>query len=113
VSAESTASQTSTDIDSLQADVEETRRDLAQTVDALGTKLDVKARTRQRLETSRQHAAERLESARSRARSLTDTVRDSATDEDGEVRREVLVTTGMLAVSLTALVVLGVRRRGR
>ena len=105
--------QSSPDIDSLQADIEETRRDLAETVDALTDKLNVKARTKARLGTGRQQAVEGLESAKSKALALTGTVRDHATDEHGDVRREVLVTTGVLVVALTALVVLGVRRKGR
>jgi hypothetical protein len=113
VSTESVSPQTSPDIDALQADIEDTRRDLAETVDALTDKLNVKARTKARLETGRQQAVEGLESAKSRALELTGTVRDSATDEQGDVRREVLVATGVLVVALSALVVLGVRRKGR
>ena len=48
-----------------------------------------------------------------KALDLTDSVRDKATDEHGEVRREVLLATGVLVVVLTALVALGVRRKGR
>jgi hypothetical protein len=113
VSTEDSTSQSSPDIDALQAEIEETRRDLADTVDALTDKLDVKARTRARFETGRQQAVEGLESARSQAVALTGTVRstvqEKATDEDGDVRREVVVASGVLVVALAALVVLGVR----
>jgi hypothetical protein len=86
------------DLDALQADVEETRRELGQTVDALAAKLDVKARTRARLDAGRQQVLDGV--------SL---VRDQATDDNGAVRREVLIAAGVLAVSVSVIAVLVVR----
>lgn len=100
MSAQDTGSQEPSDIDSLQADIEATREELGQTVDALAAKLDVKARTRARLESGRDTAVASLSTAR-----------DRATDDDGNVRREVLVAAGVLALSVTAVVVLTIRKR--
>lgn len=93
------------DIDTLQADIEATREQLGETVDALAAKLDVKGRTRARLQTSKQQATDTLISARDQAK-------DRATNQNGEVRREVLIGAGVLAAATVALVVvLTVRRR--
>lgn len=93
------------DIDALQADIEATREQLGETVDSLAAKLDVKGRTRARLQTSKQQATDTLLTVRDQAK-------DRATDENGEVHREVLIGAGVLAAATVALVVVfAVRRR--
>ena len=63
----------------LQADIERNREDLAETVEALTGKLDVKGRTQARLAETRQQAAERLAAGRTRATELAGRARSAAT----------------------------------
>lgn len=71
-------------VDELRADVERTREELAETVDALGARLDIKARTRARLQATRQQAGARLETGRARAGDLVVRARASATNQQGK-----------------------------
>jgi len=71
-------------VDELRADVERTREELAETVDALGARLDVKARTRARLQTLRQQAGARLEAGRAQAGDLVVRARAGATNQQGK-----------------------------
>jgi hypothetical protein len=89
------------DIDELQSQIEQTREELAETVDALGAKLDVKAR-----------AKEKLSSTTEQARASVGRAVDSATDDKGRPTPPVIVAVSAAAV--TALLVTGVvvwRRR--
>lgn len=54
-------------VDALRADIAEARADVAATVDQLSAKLDVKARTKQRLEEVKASAGARFEKARAAA----------------------------------------------
>ncbi|MBM6405880.1 DUF3618 domain-containing protein [Phycicoccus sp. CSK15P-2] len=73
----------------LEAHVEETREDLAATIDALGAKLDVKSRTQQRLRG----------------------VQDAATDDHGRPTLAASAVGAAVVAALTAVVVVVVRRR--
>lgn len=75
-------SETPTDVAALQADVEQTREELAQTVDQLAAKLDVKSR-----------------------------LRDRATTPEGRPEPVLLAVAGALLVGVVALVVVRSRRR--
>ena len=105
------------EIDELQADIERTREELAETVDALTAKLDVKSRakarmtdTKQRaavqLDTAKQRAAVQLDTAKVRGRALTAQARSNATDAQGKPTPAVLAGTGATAAVLVALGVL-------
>jgi chromosome segregation ATPase len=91
-------------VDELQADIERTREDLAETVDALTAKLDLKSRAKQRMVDAKQRAAVQLDTAKGRTRALTARARNNATDAQGKPTPIVLVGTGVAA----ALVALGV-----
>lgn len=84
----------------LEAEIERTREDLAQTVDQLAAKLDVKTRARQRIATVKDRTARQLRR-----------LRDRATDADGRpTSGAVGAGAGVLAVAVAAVLV-GVRRR--
>jgi uncharacterized protein DUF3618 len=104
---------TTTDIEAIQNDIELTRRQLGETVDALTARLDVKARTRARFQTTRDRAVDGIGTARARARSLAADAQDRATDERGTVRREVLVTAAVVALLAVAATTVAVRRGRR
>jgi hypothetical protein len=57
-------------IDDITADIEQTRQELGETVQALSAKLDVKERTKQKAEETKQRVVEK-----------TDTLRHAATDD--------------------------------
>jgi len=84
-----------TDHDQLQADIERTRADLAQTVDKISARLDVRARLRHRVLDARDVAAQRLRVVRRRA---------------GDVRTKaspgtIGIGSGILAAALAVVVV--------
>jgi len=84
-----------TDHDQLQADIERTRADLAQTVDKIRARLDVRARLRHRVLDARDVAAQRLRVVRRRA---------------GDVRTKaspgtIGIGSGILAAALAVVVV--------
>jgi len=83
----------------LEAEIERTREDLAQTVDQLAAKLDMKTRIRRRATIVKDGAVWQ-------ARRL----RDRATDADGRPTGTT-IGAGVVVAAMTALVVLGVRRR--
>ena len=84
-----------TDHDQLQADIERTRADLAQTVDKISARLDVRARLRHRVLDARDVAAQRLRVVRRRA---------------GDVRTKaspgtIGIGSGILAAALAVVVI--------
>ena len=83
-----------TDHDQLQADIERTRADLAQTVDKISARLDVRARLRHRMLDARDVAAQRLRVVRRR----TGDVRTKASPRIG-------IGSGILAAALAVVVV--------
>jgi hypothetical protein len=84
----------------LQADIERTRADLAQTVDQLTAKLDVKTRVRNRVTDTKETASVRLRR-----------LRDQATDADGKpTPTTISVGGGVLAATVAVLVVVLWRR---
>lgn len=84
-------------IDDIQADIEHTRKELGETVQALGAKLDVKERTK-----------EKVADAKERVVDKADTLRHAATDNP---KRTVPVVAFVLIGALTVGVVVWRRRR--
>lgn len=86
----------SPEITTIESDIERTREDLAQTVDQLAAKLDVKTRIRNSLDDAKNDAANRLR-----------TMRDRATDAEGKPTPTVtaigvgLVATVAAAIAMT------------
>jgi chromosome segregation ATPase len=100
-SAEESAPQRSTDPDQIEAEIESTREDLSDTVDALSRKLDVKAQ-----------ANDRVDEVKARALDARD--RAQATWADPESRSEIIAKAAPVAGALAGvLVLLGVVRRVR
>jgi septal ring factor EnvC (AmiA/AmiB activator) len=99
------------DIEQLQAEIEQTREQLGETVDALTAKLDVKSRTRARLNATKQNAGAKLGEGRAKAVELTSSARSAATTPDGKPTPPVLVGLGVTVVALVAATVLVWRKR--
>ena len=92
------------EVAALQADIERTREELAQTVDQLTAKLDVKTRVRDR-------AVETKDRAAAQVQSLRDQAADRATDDDGKPTPVAISIGGGVIAGLAAVVVVLMWRR--
>jgi ElaB/YqjD/DUF883 family membrane-anchored ribosome-binding protein len=99
------------DIDQLQSEIERTRQDLSETVDALTAKLDVKSRAKERLNVTKDRAAARVSDVQTRATGLAANARNAATDDQGKPTPPVLVGAAVAVAVLVATGVLLWRRR--
>jgi MYXO-CTERM domain-containing protein len=100
------------DIDQLQSQIEQTREELAETVDALGAKLDVKSRAKAKVSSTTEQARAGVQVGRDRVVTVTSRAVNAATDDNGRPTPPVIVTVSAAAV--TALLVTGLvvwRRR--
>ena len=97
--------------DELQTDIEHTREQLGQTVDALSEKLDVKAQAEYKLHNAKDHATAQLESMRGRAERVAAQAKDAATDEQDNLKPAVPIGAALITAAIAAVVVIVVRRR--
>jgi hypothetical protein len=95
----------------IEAEIEQTRQELGKTVEALSAKLDVKARARQRLVATKEHAGQRADAARRRAAELVAQAKVAATESQGRSRTVVPVGAVVVVVVLSAAVVWKRRHR--
>lgn len=105
-----TSSTETPEMGELEADIARTRGELADTVDQLAAKLDVKTRVRNRVADTKDSAVVQV---RHQARNL----RDQATDEDGRPTPVALTTGGGLVAAVAAVVLVALwmrtsKRRG-
>ncbi|HSJ21152.1 MAG TPA: DUF3618 domain-containing protein [Nocardioidaceae bacterium] len=94
----------------IEADIEQTRQELGETVEALTAKLDVKARARRRLVVTKEQAAQRAAAARRRAAELVAQAKVAAADSEARSGRVVPVGV-VVVVALSAAVVWQRRHR--
>ena len=99
------------DKEQLEAQIEETREQLGETVEALTAKLDVKGRTKARINETKDRAVEQAHVAGQRAADLTHQAKEAATTEQGKPKPAVSAGAVGVAVAALALVVLTVWRR--
>ena len=101
------------DMHEIEADIARTREELADTVDALTARMDVKARARDRVQRTRDQAVTRIQQTRRQAVMRVHTVRERATDEEGKPTPATLGAGGVLAavVALVVGLVIWTRRR--
>jgi hypothetical protein len=88
------------EVAAIEADIERTREDLAQTVDQLAARLDVKTRVRARVIRARDDATLQLQGLRRRA-----------TDDEGRPTPATLVVAAGVVATAVAVVVVTARRR--
>lgn len=94
-------------IEDIEADIEQTRAELGETVEALTAKMDVKERAREKVDETKERAREKVDETKQRVAATADTVRHTATDNPGR-------TIPVAAVVLVSALVVGVviwRRR--
>lgn len=98
----------------IEADLARTREDLAETVDALGAKLDVKSRARAQVAATKKRATDQAQAARVKATDTVGQAKTAATNEDGKPVPAVLAGAGVLVLlGIVVPVLLGRRRRRR
>lgn len=88
-------------VDDIQADIEATRSELGDTVEALSAKLDVKEQAKQKVEDTKDLIAHKAETVLSKGSDVGSHVANAATDAEGSVRPVVPVA----AVALIAVIV--------
>jgi ElaB/YqjD/DUF883 family membrane-anchored ribosome-binding protein len=101
------------DLEELQANIEQTRQELGDTVEALTAKLDVKSRAKARVNDTKLRAKGQLSDVQARAKGLTTQARNKATTDEGKPAPAVLAGAGAVLASLllaTGLVVWRKRR---
>ena len=112
------------DVEELQANIEKTRAELGRTVDALTAKMDVKSRTKARLDDTKQRATVKLNDTRAQATlklqdakvrtsQLAAAARESATDDAGKPKPGVLAGAAGVLTALVAVASVAVWRRRR
>lgn len=97
-------------VDDIHADIEATRHELGQTVEALTAKLDVKARAARKVDDTKDLLADKAQAVRAKGSEVGSQVVNAATDDEGSVRPVVPgATLGLVAVIV--VVVLWRRRK--
>jgi hypothetical protein len=97
--------------DELQADIERTREQLGNTVDALSEKLDVKAQTRHKVEGLKQGGAAKVDAVRARGGQAATKAKNAATDGHGKPKAGLLAGAALAAALLAAGALVVWRRR--
>lgn len=94
----------------IQADIERQREQLADTVDQLGHKLDVKAQTKAKVDDVKVQTKAKVADVRTQAQTKAAEVKDLSTTEEGKPRPELLGAAAAVAVGVVLLVWLRRRR---
>lgn len=108
----------------IQEHIEATRQDLAETVDALTAKADVKARAKEQAQATKERAAAQVQVTRERAAEQVGAARvkvsgaaaqgkDALTDDEGTLRPEVPVVAAVAVAVIVGVVVVTAWRRRR
>jgi hypothetical protein len=97
----------------LQEDIERTRQDLAETIDELTARLDVKSRARDSLVEAKERARDRIVEAKAQTSHRIHQLRDRAIDVDGRPRPPVVAAAAALLAAVVTAAVLGRHRRSR
>lgn len=109
-------------IDDIQADIEHTRQQLGETVEALSAKFDVTGRTKQKAADTKDHIAERSREAKDRVLETSHAVRSKGSELTSNMAATIADNTGKVkpsvpvaALAVVAAVVVGmfiwIRRR--
>ena len=88
-------------VEDIQADIEATRSELGQTVEALSAKLDVKHQAKQKVDDTKELIADKAQDVRSKGSEVGSQVVNAATDDKGSIRPAVPVA----ALALVAVIV--------
>ena len=102
-------------IDDIQADIEHTRKELGETIEALSAKADVKGRVQQKAADTKdritEKAAETKDVVVEKAHAAQSAARDAVTDNTGSVKPGVPIAALIAAAAIVAISVAVWRRR--
>ncbi|PRC46904.1 hypothetical protein C6A85_87690, partial [Mycobacterium sp. ITM-2017-0098] len=96
-------------VEEIQADIEQTRKELGETVNALSAKADVTGRVKEKVSETQAGITDKAMHAKDivtdKAQSAQSTVRDVVTDDTGSVKRSVpvgavIVTAGLAVIGV-------------
>jgi uncharacterized protein YhaN len=90
-------------VEDIEADIAATRERLAESVDALADKVNVKARAQEKADQTKQQAKEKLDQAKTKSQDLIGRVRETS--------RSVQLAVVSVPVLIVLLIVRSVRRR--
>ncbi|ULE32864.1 DUF3618 domain-containing protein [Mycobacterium sp. IDR2000157661] len=96
------------DIKDIEADIEQTRAELGDTVEALTAKMDVKGRTRDKIDETKERTREKVDETRQRVVETAEAVRHTATDNP---QRTIPVAAIVLVSALAVGILIWRRRR--
>ena len=91
-------------VEDIQADIEATRTELGQTVEALSAKLDVKQQAKQKVDDTKELIIDRAQTVRSKGSEVGSQVVDAATDDEGSIRPMVPVAALALVAAVVGVV---------
>jgi hypothetical protein len=91
--------------DDIQADIEATRGELGETVEALSAKLDVKHQVQQKVDDTKEVIAHKVETVRSKGSEVGTHVVAAATDDRGSVRPVVPIAAVALGAAFVGVVI--------
>jgi hypothetical protein len=95
-------------IEEIEADVEQTRQELGETVEALADKLDVKGRAKDKAAETKEHVIEKANEAKDQVVARADALKHTATENP---QRTVPVAAVVLIAALSVGIVVWRRRR--
>ena len=102
-------------IDDIQADIEHTRKELGETIEALATKADVKGRVKQKTADTRDRITEKAHESRDvvveKAHAAQFAARHAVTDDTGSVKPGVPIAALIAAVAILVVSLVVWRRR--
>jgi hypothetical protein len=89
----------------IRADIEATRNDLGQTVEALSAKLDVKQQAKQKFDDTKELIADTAQTVRAKGSQVGSHVADVATADEGSVRPVIPVAALALLAAVVGVVI--------
>ena len=102
-------------VDDIQADIEHTRKELGETIEALSAKADVKGRVKQKTADTRDRITEKAHESRDvvveKAHAAQSAARDAVTDDTGSVKPGVPLIAALIAAAVVIGLVVWRRRR--
>ena len=98
-------------VEEIRADIEATRTDLGQTVEALSAKLDVTQQAKQKVDDTKELLVDKANTMRAKGSEVGSQIVDVATDDDGSVRPVIPVAAAAVVAVLVGVVIWKRRRR--
>jgi hypothetical protein len=92
-------------VDEIQEDIDATRGELGETVEALSAKLDVKHQAKQKIDDTKNVIADKVQTVRSKGSDVGSHVVDAATDDEGSVRPVVPIAALALIAAIVGVLI--------